>query len=65
MSSASATIGDVVQVPAVSGEDILFIPEDELGAPQGLSLSETGGQKGAFQPLNLSQYYYGYIYLKL
>lgn len=54
MSSNSSTLHDVVEAPAVSGKDILVMLEEELDAPQDLSLYETGGQVVAIQLLNKS-----------
>lgn len=67
MTSPSSSSRDVVEVPALSGGDILVISEDEFDAPQEISLSfaRTSGHKVADEILKISQYYHGNIYLKL
>lgn len=56
---------DLVEVSSVSDNEILFIYENKLIVIKYISLSETGGCKVAAQLLNLFQYYYEDIFLKL
>lgn len=63
--SPSSPICAVVEVPALSDDDISVIFEDELDAPPDISLSETVGREILLVLMNLSQYYCEYIYLKL
>lgn len=56
---------DVVKVPAGSGDYTLVLCKGELEASQYRSLSGTSGRKDTILLLNLYQYYYEDLYLKL
>lgn len=65
LSSFCSVTRDVVEGPTGSRDDICIIAEDEMDAPQDLSLSNTGDRKVASQLWNLSQYYCEDTYLRL
>lgn len=65
MAPLSATLHDVIKVPAVSEEDILVNSGNKIEATQDICLTETCGLRLALHTSNHSQYCPEDIHLKL
>lgn len=65
MSFSSSSGCDIVNGPSGFNDNILINFGDKFQALQGLLLSFSGGCEVVAHPLNLSQYYYEDLYLKL